>query len=101
MPAHLSSRTGRRVKSKESKGACRRAYALAWIVRASVPRPALACAIAALVAVRLVAQQPVTDNRLFQSGVEITSITATVTDREGHPVAGLDRDAFEVYEDGV
>jgi VWFA-related protein len=58
--------------------------------------------IAALVAARLLAQNPpVTDNRLFQSGIEITSITATVTDREGHPVTGLPREAFEVYEDGV
>ena len=72
------------------------------MVRAPFPRPALACAIAALAAVRLLAQQPpVTDNRLFQSGIEITSITATVTDREGHPVTGLERGAFEVYEDGV
>jgi Ca-activated chloride channel family protein len=71
-------------------------------VRALFPRPALACAIAALVAAHLVAQQPpVTDNRRFQSGIEITSITATVVDREGHPVTGLARDAFEVYEDGV
>ena len=71
-------------------------------MRAPCPRPALACAIAALVAARLVAQQPpITDNRLFQSGIEITSITATVTDREGHPVTGLRREAFEVYEDGV
>jgi VWFA-related protein len=71
-------------------------------VRAPVGRPALACAIAALVAVRLLAQQPpVTDNRLFHSGIEITSITATVTDRDGHPVTGLSREAFEVYEDGV
>ena len=71
-------------------------------MRAPFSRPALASAIAALVAARLLAQQPpVTDNRLFQSGIEITSITATVTDREGHPVTGLPRDAFEVYEDGV
>jgi len=48
-----------------------------------------------------VAQQPVTDSRVFQSGVEITSLTATVTDKEGHPVTGLAREAFEVYEDGV
>ena len=76
--------------------------ALAWGVRAPCSRLTLACAIAALVASRLVAQQPpVTDNRLFQSGIEITSITATVTDREGHPVTGLERGAFEVYEDGV
>jgi VWFA-related protein len=72
-------------------------------VRAPRPRPALivACAASALIAARLVAQQPVTDDRVFQSGVEITSLTATVTDRDGHPVTGLTRDAFEVYEDGV
>ena len=71
-------------------------------MRAPVPRPALACAIAALVAARLLAQQPpVTDNRLFQSGIEITSITATVIDRDGHPVTNLPREAFDVYEDGV
>lgn len=76
--------------------------ALAWSVRAPAARPALACAIAALVASRLLAQSPpVKDSRLFQSGIEITSITATVTDREGHPVTGLAREAFEVYEDGV
>jgi Ca-activated chloride channel family protein len=71
-------------------------------VRAPGSQPALACTIAALVAARLLAQNPpVKDNRLFQSGIEITSITATVTDRDGHPVTGLARDAFEVYEDGV
>ena len=66
-----------------------------------VPSPALACAIAALVAPLLAQQPPVNDPRLFHSGIEITSITATVTDREGHPVTNLPRDAFEVYEDGV
>jgi VWFA-related protein len=71
-------------------------------VRAPLPRPALACALAALLAARLLAQQPpFTDNRLFQSGIEITSITATVVDHEGHPVTNLPREAFEVYEDGV
>ena len=75
-------------------------------MRAPFARPALACLlaplVAALVAARLLAQNPpVKDNRLFQSGIEITSITASVTDRAGHPVAGLAREAFEVYEDGV
>ena len=99
MPAHLWSRTPGGVKSPS--GSTR--DALAWTVRAPRPRPALilACAVSALVAARLVAQQPVTDNRVFQSGVEITSITATVTDKEGHPVTGLAREAFEVYEDGA
>jgi Ca-activated chloride channel family protein len=45
-------------------------------------------------------QAPVRDVRPFRSGVELTSITATVTDRDGHPVTGLPREAFEVYEDG-
>jgi Ca-activated chloride channel family protein len=40
------------------------------------------------------------DDRPFTSGVEITSVTATVTDKAGHLVTGLGRDAFEVYEDG-
>lgn len=71
-------------------------------MRASCSRPALACAIAAFAAARLLAQNPpVRDNRLFQSGIEVTSLAATVTDRDGHPVTGLAREAFEVYEDGV
>ena len=36
----------------------------------------------------------------FRSGIEITSITATVTDAEGHLVTSLPREAFEVFEDG-
>ena len=46
-------------------------------------------------------QPPIRDPHLFQSGVEVTSITATVLDKEGHLVKGLPREAFEVYEDGV
>jgi len=44
--------------------------------------------------------QPPRDDRPFRSGVEITSVTATVTDKDGHLVVGLGRDAFEVFEDG-
>jgi Ca-activated chloride channel family protein len=99
MPAHLWSRTWDGVKSRRW---CAR-HALAWTVRAPRPRPALifASALSALVAARLVAQQPIPDNRVFQSGVEITSLTATVTDKDGHPITGLPREVFEVYEDGV
>jgi Ca-activated chloride channel homolog len=43
---------------------------------------------------------PLRVERPFQSGIELTSITATVTDGEGHLVADLPRDAFEVFEDG-
>ena len=46
-------------------------------------------------------QPPIRDERRFQSGIEITSITATVTDKEGHLITGLGREAFEVYEDGT
>jgi len=41
------------------------------------------------------------DTRPFQSGIEITSITATVTDKDGRLITGLGRDAFAVYEDGT
>ena len=58
---------------------------------------------AALAAPALIAQNqpPLRDNRLFKSGIEITSITATVTDRDGHLITGLGREAFDVYEDGT
>jgi len=45
-------------------------------------------------------QQGLKDDRPFKSGVEVISITATVTDGEGHLVTGLPREAFEVFEDG-
>ena len=47
-----------------------------------------------------VQQPPVRDTRPFKTGVELISITATVTDAEGHLVTDLPRDAFEVFEDG-
>ncbi len=71
-------------------------------MRAPSLRPALAFALAAAAATHLLAQNPtVNDSRTFESGVEITSVTATVTDRAGHPLAGLPGEAFDVYEDGV
>jgi Ca-activated chloride channel homolog len=42
----------------------------------------------------------VVDKRPFRSGIEITSVTATVRDGAGHLVSDLSRDAFEIYEDG-
>ena len=36
----------------------------------------------------------------FRSGVDLISVTATVIDANGHLVADLPREAFEVYEDG-
>jgi Ca-activated chloride channel family protein len=38
--------------------------------------------------------------RPFRSGVEVVLVIATVTDSEGHYVAGLSKDDFAVYEDG-
>ena len=46
-------------------------------------------------------QPPITDNKLFRSEIEITSVTATVTDKDGRLVHDLPREAFEVYEDGL
>jgi len=45
-------------------------------------------------------QPPLRDHRVFRSGVDLTTIAATVTDRDGHLVADLPADAFEVFEDG-
>jgi VWFA-related protein len=58
-------------------------------------------------AVALRAQQPAStpqgfrDTKPFRSGIEVTTVTATVLDKDGHLVAGLSREAFEVYEDNV
>lgn len=38
---------------------------------------------------------------IFRSSVELTTVTATVLTTDGQIVAGLPRDAFDVYEDGV
>jgi VWFA-related protein len=46
-------------------------------------------------------QPPIRDERPFSSGVEITSVTATVTDKDGKLIVDLPRDLFEIYEDGV
>jgi Ca-activated chloride channel homolog len=62
----------------------------------------LSIAFAALTSVGLLAQssQPLRDQRLFRSGIELTSISATVTDRDGRLIPDVAREAFEVYEDG-
>jgi len=60
-------------------------------------------ALAVLLAGALWLQDPqvMPNLRPFKSGIELTSLTATVTDKDGHLITGLGRDAFEVYEDGV
>ncbi|HUR32641.1 MAG TPA: VWA domain-containing protein [Vicinamibacterales bacterium] len=37
----------------------------------------------------------------FRTAVRLTTVTATVTDTDGHLVRGLPRDEFEVFEDGA
>lgn len=57
-------------------------------------------ALAAAIALLLASQgPPVRDPRRFESGIELTTITATVVDKDGQLVTGLPRDVFEVYED--
>jgi VWFA-related protein len=64
-------------------------------------RAAPVIALACLAAVVRAGQNPqIRDPHPFQTGVEITSITATVVDKEGKLVSGLPGEAFEVFEDG-
>jgi VWFA-related protein len=45
-------------------------------------------------------QQTPPDAHLFHSAIDLTTVTATVLDHDGHLVKDLSRDAFDVYEDG-
>jgi Ca-activated chloride channel homolog len=56
---------------------------------------------AALITFALAAQLPVVqDPHPFRSAIEVTTIAATVFDKDGKIVAGLGREAFEIFEDG-
>src|SRR5436189_5788544 len=68
---------------------------VAWAVRACWPIFGVVAASATLAA-----QPPFRAERPFRTGIEVTSITATVTGGEGHLVVDLPREAFEVFEDG-
>ena len=60
--------------------------------------PALVALLGLFAAGAQAARQEATGGaRAFRSSVELTSITATVFDRDGRLVAGLTRDAFDVY----
>jgi Ca-activated chloride channel family protein len=63
-------------------------------------RAAPVIALACLAVVSAGQNPPIRDPHPFQTGVEITSITATVVDKEGKLVTGLPGEAFEVFEDG-
>jgi len=46
------------------------------------------------------AQQAGPQLPIFKSAIDLTTVTATVLNKDGALVSGLDRDAFEVFEDG-
>lgn len=56
----------------------------------------IASALALAVTAGAAGQQPPT----FRSGVDLTTVAATVTDKRGNPIADLGREDFAVYEDG-
>ena len=53
-----------------------------------------------LLGLALTAPAGVAGARQFSSGVNVVEVYATVTDKRGQPVTGLDRDAFSVRENG-
>jgi Ca-activated chloride channel family protein len=64
-------------------------------------RNLLTALLAASVAGALSAQQPpLRDSRPYRTGVDLTSVTATVLDAKGQLVTGLEREDFEIFEDG-
>src|SRR5262252_9298216 len=65
-------------------------------------RPAALALLAALAASALaLAQQPaIRDPQTFRAGIDVTGITVTVRDADGHLVSGLAQDAFTVFDDG-
>src|SRR5260221_10925825 len=46
------------------------------------------------------AQQSAPPQPIFKTAIDLTTVTATVVDKSGALVAGLSRDAFDVFEDG-
>lgn len=60
----------------------------------------MACAAIVVASATLVAQQDSGQGFKFRSAVELINVTATVTDRSGRFVSGLQKQDFAVYEDG-
>jgi Ca-activated chloride channel family protein len=54
----------------------------------------------ALLGSGVIAQQILSQDQPFRSGVEVVTIAATVYDEDGRLATGLPRDVFEIYEDG-
>ena len=70
----------------------------------TISRPTLLAASVCIVAATALAtaqEKPTGQGFSFRSGVSLINVTATVTDANGHTVAGLKQGDFEIYEDGV
>ncbi len=65
------------------------------------PVPALFIALLVAAPAQPAAQDPDRPAFRFRTGVDLINVSATVTDRRGRFVSGLDKDDFLVYEDGV
>jgi Ca-activated chloride channel family protein len=61
---------------------------------------ALLAAFAATGSLTLAQQPPIRDPHTFRTGIDVTGITVTVRDADGHLVSDLPQDAFEVFDDG-
>jgi VWFA-related protein len=61
----------------------------------------LSAAIAMMLAVAPSQERPQEQGFSFRSNVDLINVTVTVTDQNGRFVSGLNKDDFEVYEDGV
>ena len=66
-----------------------------------VERAIVAGAGASLMAITASAQPPDTQAPTFRAGVDVVSLSITVTDRDGRFVTDLEQADFFVYEDGV
>jgi VWFA-related protein len=61
---------------------------------------ALLAMFAATGALTLAQQPPLRDPHTFRTGIDVTGITVTVRDADGHLVSDLPQEAFEVFDDG-
>ena len=54
-----------------------------------------------LAALWIAAASTLLSQQVFRGGVEVVSLSITVTDKDGRYIAGLDKANFQVYEDGT
>ena len=61
---------------------------------------AIVAAFFAVDSLTLAQQPPLRDPHTFRTGIDVTGITVTVRDADGHLVSDLPQEAFEVFDDG-